>query len=190
MTEATSIELARLRQTGYLYQSTDYVEAFSVPALRLAERLWEDVTGFHNGPYFLPESSPLPGWFLAAVRGFPIRGVEAGWPQFARYWDPINWPALVSEHPEGLVWGKPEHAAMYTQLWDWGTREGLAPWLDVFLFVSADARIEVAVSSFGLTTNQQLTDARIAREVEAIFTAHGFADAWRFDDSQPQWELD
>lgn len=83
-------DLAELRETGYEYQSKEYVDRYSSEALVSIERLWEDVVGFHEAPYFLPESSPLPPWLMDAVRGISNRGVEAGWLQFARYWDALN----------------------------------------------------------------------------------------------------
>lgn len=135
-------DLSKLRGTGYAYQSKELVDKYSPEALRVMERLWQDVASFHAPRYFLPEDSPLPSWLMDAVRDVPNQGVEGGWPQFARYWNPIDWPALIAEHPDEIGWDEPEYTAMYTELWDWGHREGLNPWFDVGLWISPEAKIE------------------------------------------------
>lgn len=185
--------LLQLRETAYAYQSKEFVDKYSAEALTLMGRLWQDVTGFHSPSYFLPEGSPLPAWLLDAVRGVPTHGIEGGWPQFARYWDPINWPALVAEHPDEIVWDRPEYASMYKDLWDWGHQEGLNPWFDVGLWISADAKIEVSVGAFGLIEFDQLKEpapAEHIQSVEAILATHEFTDAWSFPDGPTTWQFD
>ena len=185
-------DLTALRATGYRHQSKEFVDKFSSEALDLMEQLWKDARGFHDAPYFLPESSPLPSWLMDAVRGVPNHGIEAGWPQFARYWDPVNWPALIAEHPEEIDWERPENTALYKDLWDWGVKENMAPHFDVALFIHKDAKIEVAAWTFvlGGTNEPRIPSPEQVRDVEKICAAHAYTDAWRYPDLEAQWQLD
>lgn len=189
--EPTSADAA-CRATGYAYQSKDFVDKYSSEALVLMDQLWQDVRGFHDAPYFLPENGLLPAWLMEAVRGIPNRGIEAGWPQFARYWDPVDWPALVAAHPEEITWDRPEFGAMYTELWDWGIQENMAPGLDVALFISSQAKIEVAVWSFSLGGHEEPRSPSLEQTqgVDKIFASHAYTDVWRFPERAAQWELE
>lgn len=191
MTTNKGEDLAALRETGYRHQSKEFVDEYTTDALAVMERLWEDVAGFHSAPYFLPEDSPLPSWFMDAIRGVSNRGLEAGWPQFARYWDPVDWPALIAAHPEDIVWEKPEHADMYTELWNWGIQKGLDPRLDVALFISADAKIEVDTWGFSLGGHGQGEPGPPCEHIQGIdkiLESHKYTDACRHQ-NKAFWEL-
>ncbi len=94
--------------------------------------------------------APLPAWLHTALAGADLSRPEGGWPNFARCQSPVDWPALIQEHPEWLLpdqdsldanagprW--PGIADAYQLLAERGHR----PYLDVALWVTEDARISV-----------------------------------------------
>lgn len=155
--------------------SEEVFERYTPAALSVLERLWEHVGGFHDNKYYFPPTAPLPGWFLSAVDGVKNRGVEAGWPQFGRYWDPVDWEALIKEHPEGIRFRRPGEAQMLLELRQWSRSEGLAFDLDVHLYINHDASISVEVWS--LCYKKRLVPVQQSH-VMALMSSYGRAGYW------------
>lgn len=45
----------------------------------------------------------MPGWLRKATNGRHVHGAEAPGPQVCRFWDYIDWPRLLREHPDQLT---------------------------------------------------------------------------------------
>jgi len=103
------------------------------------------------GPYCsLALHAPLPAWLHTALAGTHFGQPERGWPNFARSGSPVDWPALIEEHPECLVVNQDCLDAGAGAQWSGIVAayrsldvDGYRPYFDADLGVSEDGRISV-----------------------------------------------
>ncbi|MFK4298101.1 hypothetical protein ABH924_003262 [Arthrobacter sp. GAS37] len=157
------------------YISKEELDRFTPEALSILEGLGEHVRGFHDGPYLLPKDSPLPDWFLSAVDGVKNQGVETEWPQFARYWDPVDWLCLVRDHPDHIRFRGPGGQDLLSGLIQWCVAEGLTPVFDVALYIDEDAAI--AIELWTLVFDDRVAPIQQSR-IHVTFTSHGYTGYW------------
>lgn len=128
-TQSLSVgDLASAKDREWYAALTDQIEWSPTPDRVLAGTLMAGAPG-------------IPDWLRTATAGL-LRWPDSRQPfSFARVWDPIDWPALLEEHPGEL---KPNLPVIDSLTWDGLARAfrllvaaGYKPWLDAHLEVHA-----------------------------------------------------
>lgn len=135
-----------------------YTDGYSEQAIALADALVDNgltprttlgSSCGHGDTYTLSADAPLPQWLHRALSGAVFTDPEGPWPEWGRTTTPIDWPALIAQHPDFLA---PDadcfapHSATWEAITDAFTRARTADEfaaLDVILWVSPDATILV-----------------------------------------------
>lgn len=121
-----------------------------------------------GGDYLLGPHSTLPTWFNTALFGIPLQATDGPYPEIVRIWGAVDWPSLLTDHPDFLVLADGDQAHLTTGP-HWARVQsaytavcaaGHIPVLDVAVSVSRDARIMVC--PLGLIVPHITNEALIA----------------------------
>lgn len=121
-----------------------------------------------GGDYLLGPHSTLPTWFNTALFCIPLQATDGPYPEIVRIWGAVDWPSLLTDHPDFLVLADGDRAHLTTGP-HWARVQsaytavcaaGHIPVLDVAVSVSRDARIMVC--PLGLIVPHITNEALIA----------------------------
>ena len=169
------------QQVGAAVAERSYRSTFIPAARHLADTLRADglvrMRSDGCGPYCsLAPHAPLPAWLHTTLAGTYFGQPERGWPNFARSGSPVDWPALIEEHPEWLVVDQNSLDAGAGAQWSGIVAayrslavDGYRPYFDADLGVSEDGRI--SVEPMGLLVDDVPLD--IVVEVDELLIAAG-----------------
>lgn len=121
-----------------------------------------------GGDYLLGPHSALPTWFNTALFGIPLQAADGPYPEIVRIWGAVDWPSLLTDHPDFLVLADGDQAHLTTgphwvrvqSAYTAVCAAGHIPVLDVAVSVSRDARIMVC--PLGLIVPHITNEALIA----------------------------
>ncbi|TXI53501.1 hypothetical protein [Mycolicibacterium mageritense] len=131
----------------------------------------------HTDAYIVAPDAPLPSWLQVVLKGAVFTAPEGPWPNWGRTDYPIDWPTLISAHPDVLMWDREllecNQGATADSIAEAVTLLRTAdPRLrvDVCLWVSTSGRITVEPCAFWTDTH---VPDDLAQRVDTILIAGG-----------------
>ncbi|PYE12021.1 hypothetical protein DFR67_12629 [Williamsia limnetica] len=104
-------QCAAARQRADTYEYQEQRSLFNDNGLARADALRENGLAVlssagrgcgHGDTYTLAADAPVPQWMHTALAGVVFSAPEGPWPNWGRTDAPIDWPALIAAHPDGL----------------------------------------------------------------------------------------
>lgn len=170
------------QEQSWQEERADYTPA----ALQLADTLRDQAliqistTGLscgHGDIYVLSADAPLPDWLHRALAGAEFTAPEGPWPNWGRTDHPVDWPTLITTHPQtltadqdmldcnfGCSWASIAQAITLVRSIDPHTH------IDVCFWVDETGRITIEPIGFWAHTD---LPADIATRVDDILVAGG-----------------
>ncbi|MDN6330014.1 MAG: hypothetical protein L0J84_11815 [Brachybacterium sp.] len=118
----------------------------------------------------------MPRWLIRATKGCFVMWPEAGSPQICRFWDYIDWPALLKEHSNQLTISDVDWPSTATlEIVEDARSHGYTAYADVFLWFSGftlAGKPKFQIDCVGMQIDKTLPVDQADRYVRQLRTAY------------------